>query len=233
MIRASFSFLLWAGLVYLACHYETCTYLARQAAGQLRILTKAKHPDPAIQLSARAQRNLDLLPALKKYTVDSLGFDETSNYEKIYYHGTQPVIWVVTASKPFSLEPVEWTFPVVGQVSYKGYFDKRLAALELTSLRRQGMDAEISPVSAYSTLGWFSDPIFSSMLERTKPSFCNLIFHELFHATYYVSGNVNLNENLASFIAHKATLQFLRADTAALALYLRTHSDQQVIRRFL
>lgn len=233
LLRALLSALLLSVLVYLAFYHRTCVYLLRQAKGQAVILLEARYPDTSIHLSQRAAANLRLVPGLKKFTVDSLGFDATSNYEKIFYHGRDPVLWVVTASRPYSVEPVTWTFPVVGKVTYKGFFDKQLAALELHSLRARGMDVEISPVTAYSTLGWFSDPLFSGMLERSRGAFCNLIIHELFHATWYKAGEVNLNENLASFIAHKGTLQYLANDTATLKVYLNRHSDQQMLRAFL
>ncbi len=219
-------------MLYLAFYHRTCTYLLRQGAGQLHVLLNARPLSDSLPLTARSKSNLLLLPDLKKYSVDSLGYDHSDSYSKIYFQGSSPVIWGITASQAYSLQPYYWTFPLVGRVSYKGFFNKELAALELNELRSRGFDVEISPVTAYSTLGWFSDPLFSGMLERNKGSFCNLIFHELFHATYYAPGSVNLNENLASFIAHKATIKFLQNDTIALTNYLNGQADLKIIRDF-
>src|SRR5690606_34719233 len=107
----------------------------------------------------------------------------------------------------------------------KGFFDKHLASAEVLDLKNKGYDVDVSPVTAYSSLGWFADPLFSGMLQRSKGRFCNLIFHELFHGTLYLPGSVNLNENLASFVAHKATIRFLARDSAELALYLRQQQE--------
>jgi len=97
----------------------------------------------------------------------------------------------------------------------------------------EGYDVSIRTVTAWSTLGWFSDPLLSNTLLRSKGSFCNLLFHELFHATYYKAGDVNLNENLANFVAHKATLKFLRNDAVALGQYLDYYNDELSYKNFL
>jgi predicted aminopeptidase len=232
-LRFWLSALMLALLSGLACYHRTCTYLLRQGRGQLRILLQAEPLGTFRHLSPLQMQNLALVDSIKRYSVHRFGYDPTDNYTKMYDHGREPVLWVVTASEAFSLAPVYWSFPVVGRVTYKGFFDRYLASLEYLHLVRAGYDAEVAPVTAYSSLGWFSDPLFSGMLERSKGAFCNLLFHELFHATYYKPGNVNLNENLASFVAHKATIVFLKNDTAALHHYLASHEDQEIIRAYL
>lgn len=178
-------------------------------------------------------QNLDLIERIKKYSVDSLGYLPTDNFSEIVNQRKVPSLWVITASEPFNLKPYYWYFPIVGKVSYKGFFDKEKAQKEALKLQQLGYDTELSGVSAWSTLGWFSDPILSSTLDYEKGRFCNLLFHELFHATYYAPNSVNFNENMASFIAHKATIQFLKEDTVSLNVYLSGYDDNFKIENFM
>ena len=142
------------------------------------------------------------------------------------------LLWIVTACEAFELNDYKWKFPFLGAVSYKGFFDSLQAVSECSSLKVKGYDVEISPVSAWSTLGFFSDPVFSSMLQKQKGELAELIFHELFHGTIYVSGQVDLNENLAEFIAEKATLVFFNSDKTNLSDYKMHKAKQNEISYF-
>jgi predicted aminopeptidase len=156
-------------------------------------------------LSEKQKEGIALINEIKKYSVDRLNYKPTKNFTTIYDQNHAPVLWVITASEKYKIEAFYWKFPIVGKVSYKGFFDKQKAVAAKNELVCKGYDVDLRPVSAWSTLGWFSDPVLSSMLNRSKGHLCNLIFHELFHATYYAKSSVDFNENLASFIAHKAT----------------------------
>jgi predicted aminopeptidase len=180
-------------------------------------------------LSEKQKQGLALINEIKKYSVDSLNYKPTENFTTIYDQNNAPILWVITASEKYKIEAFYWKFPVVGKVSYKGFFDKQKAIAAKNKLVCKGYDVDLRSVSAWSTLGWFSDPVLSSMLNRSKGHLCNLIFHELFHATYYAKSSVDFNENLASFIAHKATQQFLRKDTVALKKYLESYDDNKII----
>jgi predicted aminopeptidase len=165
--------------------------------------------------------------------VDSLGYKPTNNYTTYYNQNGNPILWVITASQPYSLEAYEWNFPLVGRVNYKGYFNKELANKEYLHLLAEGYDVELGSVSAWSTLGWFSDPVLSNMLKRSKGSLCNLLFHELFHTTYYAPNSVDFNENIASFIAHKATIRYLKTDSMALNDYLQNYEDNKTFSNYM
>ena len=132
-----------------------------------------------------------------------------------------------------SFDAYEWNFPIVGKVSYKGFFNKNTAQKEYLKLHIEGYDADVSEVSAWSTLGWLPDPVLSSMLSKSKARMANLFFHELFHATYYAPSSVDINENLANFIAGKATLRFLQNDTAELNRFLRAKQDDSTYNAFI
>jgi predicted aminopeptidase len=233
---------LWLGYVFFlftmfcAAQFRTSAYLLQQACGQFRILMNKQDVREYVEgnkLVPAARNNLLIVDAIKRFSVDSLGYKPTINYETVFEQNNRPVLWVVTAAPEFSLEPFEWKFPVVGAVSYKGFFDKYRANREFIGLIGEGYDASIRTVTAWSTLGWFGDPLMSNTLLRSRGQFCNLLFHELFHATFYLPGNVNLNENLANFFAHKATLMFLRSDTISVRLYLKQYSEELSYKNFL
>jgi predicted aminopeptidase len=216
--------------------YTLVIYLFYQAKGQVSILMNRENiREYAVshQLSEKEKRNLKLVEEVKTYSTDSLEYLPTQNFTQVYHQNNSPSLWVITASEPFALKAYEWEFPLIGKVSYKGFFKKDLAEKEQNRLRAMNYDVDLRPVSAWSTLGWFHDPVLSSMLKKSKGGICNLLFHELFHATYYAPSSVDLNENMASFIAHKATLQFLKNDTVALREYLDGEKDNELINNFM
>jgi predicted aminopeptidase len=119
-------------------------------------------------------------------------------------------MWVVTASERFQLKPKEWRFPVVGTVPYMGFFNKDEAIELAHQLEGEGWDVMVRNPGGWSTLGWFTDPILSEMLERSEGDLASLIIHEMVHATIFVKDSVNFNENLASFIGDRGAEAFLR-----------------------
>lgn len=232
LIKILRNLLLWLFLVFCSVYHETTIYLFHQSRGQLQILLNTRtFEDYASQnkLTEKQKQGLALINAIKKYSVDSLNYKPTKNFTSIYDQNGAPVLWVITASEKYKISPYYWRFPIVGEVSYKGFFDKQKAIATRNKLMSEGYDVDLRSVSAWSTLGWFSDPVLSSMLNRSKGHLCNLIFHELFHATYYAKSSVDFNENLASFIAHKATQQFLRNDPTELKKYLESYNDNKII----
>lgn len=236
IIRLFLSFLLFCCFCWLAFNYKLSIYLLLQAKGQCTVVLGAQNIQSFInstKLSAHELANAELIEKIKKYSVDSLAYNPTNNFSSVYDNKHQAVLWVITASEKYSLNAYEWEFPLLGSVSYKGYFNKERALNLLNELRANNYDAGIRPVSAWSTLGWLNDPLLSSHLSLKKGKFCNLLFHELFHATFYKANNMNNNENLANFIAHKATLLFLKNDSLALNEYLNSIDDNKTINRFL
>lgn len=235
-IIITFNILLWLGLCFASYCHNSTIYIFFQAKGQFSMLMNTQSFqdfEKGRQLSKKEKDNLILIESIKKYSVDSLFYKPTDNFTKIYDQGRSPLLWVVTASQKFKIEPYYWYFPIVGEVSYKGFFDEQKAQAEKNRLICAGYDVDLRSVSAWSTLGWFKDPVLSSMLSRSKGSLCNLIFHELFHATYYAKSSVDFNENLASFVAHKATLRFLSNDTTELNTYVNNDNDNILIQKLI
>jgi predicted aminopeptidase len=235
LIKLFFSLVVLICFAWLLIYAELALYLTKISFGQINILINTQKITDVLKddhVSKEEKQKIFLIEGIKKYSVDSLGYKPTKNFTTYFNQHNQPILWIVTACKPFSFEPYEWKFPIVGKVSYKGFFTRNSAQKEYLNLYTKGYDADISEVSAWSTLGWLPDPILSSMLGKSKGRMANLFFHELFHATYYAPSSVDVNENLANFIARKATLQFLQHDTAELYKFLKTTQDDSTYNSF-
>ncbi len=183
-----------------------------QAKGQFEIIWNVRPveevlQDPAFPDSLKAR--IRLIEEIKQFGVDSLGLAKSDNYTTFYDQKGKPLIWLVTASPKYRIEAFKWHFPVIGSFPYKGYFDSTRAVIDEQKLKQQGYDTDIGEVSAWSTLGYLKDPILSSMLYKNEGSLANLILHELTHGTFFVKNNLELNENLASFIGNYGAERFL------------------------
>ncbi|MGB3618092.1 MAG: aminopeptidase [Catalinimonas sp.] len=207
-----------------------------QLHGQLHIIRNARPvetflQDPAFPDSLKAR--LRLVREVRRYAVDSLGLNESENYTTLYDQRGEPVLWNVTAARPFKMEAKEWHFPFLGSFSYKGFFDRDWAEAEAEAAHDDGWETRIYPVGGWSTLGWFKDPILSNMLTRSEGALAELIIHELTHGTLYVKNEVTYNENLATFVGEEGARRFLAqkyGDTAE--VYRRYVSGDEDYRRF-
>lgn len=205
-----------AGLVVV--YWPLVSYGVRQARGQLHIVWNAKPveeflKDPAFPDSLKTK--LRFVEAVRRYAIDSLGLKDTKNYKTLYDQKGEELMWVVTACEPFQLKPKEWEFPILGAVPYKGFFEKDKAIQLRNELEKEGLDVSIRNPGGWSTLGWFTDPILSKMLERSEGDLANLIIHEMSHATIFVKDSIDFNENLSSFIGDRGTENFLISEYGA------------------
>lgn len=235
-LRLCLSYCLFAIVMLLVINKNDSVYLFYQAKGQLQILINTESIEHFAKRNKNDERiikKIKLIEQIKMFSVDSLNYKPTNNFTRIYDQHNSPILWVLTVSQPYELKAYEWKFPVVGSVSYKGYFKKELALKSFNHFKSLGFDVDIRSVSAWSTLGWLNDPVLSNSLQKNKGEICNLFFHELFHATYYAQNSVNFNENIASFIAHKATVQFLNNDIVALKKYLDDQKDKTIYRNYM
>lgn len=163
--------------------------------------------DEKIKPSLR--QKLLLVQSVVKFS-NRAGLNGSSAY--LYYiQSNQPVVsYLVQAARPDKLESIKWWFPIVGSVPYRGYFEKAEREAKAKELEDEGLDVHRSGVGAFSSLGWFDDPVFSSMIRRNEASLVHLVIHELVHRTIWVAGSVKFNENLAEFIAVELTPKFLK-----------------------
>lgn len=209
--------------------WDLVRYGAEQGYGQWHIVWNARPveeflTDPQFPDSLKAQ--LHLIEEVRKYAIDSLGLKDTKNYKTLYDQKGEEVMWVVLACEPFQLKPKEWKFPVVGAVPYKGFFDKAKALALKKELEEEGYDVIIRNPGGWSTLGWFTDPILSKMLNRSEGDLANLIIHEMSHATIFVKDSIEFNENLATFIGDRGTEKFLIDKYGVEGKEYRTYMDE-------
>ena len=183
-----------------------------QGKGQLEIIWNARPVQEYLDdqnTPDSIRQKLLLVNKVKAYAVQELGISPSNNYTSMYDQKGKPLMWVVTASEPFALEPSMWEFPIVGSFPYKGFFDPEMAVAERDRLADEGLDAGIRNAGGWSTLGWLDDPILSEMLKRNEGQLAELIIHELTHFTLFVKDSVQFNENLASFVGKQGAIKFL------------------------
>lgn len=198
--------------LWIVFNWELVSYAGGQAYGQLAIIWNARPVEQVLNDSEFAdslKTKLKFIQEVRKYAIDSLGLKDTRNYKTLYDQKGKEIMWVVTASEPFRLKPKEWRFPILGSVPYKGFFDETKALQLKQQLKKEGWDVNVRNPGGWSTLGWFTDPILSKMLERSEGDLASLIIHEMVHATIFVKDSVDFNENLASFIGDRGAEKFL------------------------
>ncbi len=216
--------LLWCDL-----NYKLVSYGIDQGIGELKIISNAR---PIEEMMADSSVNdsikskLRFIEEIKQFAIDSLGLKRSKNYTTFYNQHGKPLLWVLTASEKYELKSYQWKFPVVGSVGYKGFFTREKGEREENKLVKEGYDTDYNTTSAWSTLGWFRDPVFSNFLNRSEGQLAELIIHEMTHATLYVKSSVDFNENLASAIGEEGAEEFLTSKFGAASEQLKNYLDR-------
>jgi predicted aminopeptidase len=188
-------------------------YLLHVADGQLEILQNRTPIDEVLadpSIDAEKRTKLELVLDVRRFAAEELGLDVDGSYRTFHDPGREYIAWNVSACAPDALAPHVFWFPIVGALPYKGYFAPERAAAEAAELRSQGLDVLLLPVPAYSTLGWFDDPFFASMLRYDEATIAEIVIHELTHATIYVD-DPEFNETLATFVGQQGAVDYFRA----------------------
>jgi predicted aminopeptidase len=188
-------------------------YILTQAQGQLRVLLNSQSIDKLLAdpgVPAEIKLKLLLVRDIKTFGEQHLGLKRSSNYESFYDTKGQPITYIVSACRKDRFVPYTWWFPIVGDVPYKGFFHREDALAEADALRSEGYDVSLGTAAAYSTLGYFPDPVLSTMLDYPEEQLVALILHELTHGTIYLPGGTDFNEGLASFVGWQGALEFAR-----------------------
>ena len=190
---------------------SSAAYYSQLATGQWDLL-HAREPvsqviaDPLRPAALREQ--LAKAQAARTFASEHLHLPDNQSY-RLYADLKRPyVVWNVFATPEFSLNPVTHCFPIAGCVAYRGYYTQGAARGEAALQHQQGMDVFVSGVEAYSTLGWFDDPILNSMLNWGDERLATLIFHELAHQRFYAKDDTEFNESFASFVEQEGTRQW-------------------------
>ncbi|MEO8085219.1 MAG: aminopeptidase [Bacteroidota bacterium] len=217
-------------ILFVVFNFKLVSYGISQLKGQLTIVLKSK---PIEDILADAsypdslKQKLRLIEEVKKFAIDSLGLTATNNYSTHYDQHGKALLMNLTAAEKFQLKAFTWYFPLLGTVSYKGFFNFEKGKSEALILKNKNYDVEYSPVSAWSTLGWFRDPVFSGMLRRNEGQLAELIIHEMTHATIYLKSSVDFNENLASAVGETGAEKFLAFKFGAQSIQLKTYRNEQ------
>ena len=189
-------------------------YYAQAVSGHTKLLLQRKSVEEAIEradLDPNFRQKLSLTRTIRAFAGEA-GLDTGDAYTTYVETGQPYVVWNVFAAPEFSGSMKQFCFPIVGCAAYKGYFKKDDAVLAAADLSAQGYDVYVGGVAAYSTLGWFSDPILDSFLIRTDSQLAALIFHELAHRELYVKGDSQFNESFATTVERFLLEKWLRAE---------------------
>ncbi len=187
------------------------SYYGQLASGQWQLL-RAREPvaeviaDPSRDVKLRA--HLAQSQKARTFASQHLHLPDNQSYRLYADIGRPFVVWNVFATQEFSLTPQNHCFPIAGCVAYRGYYSQSAARGEAAIQRLQGMDVSIGGVEAYSTLGWFNDPILNSMMGWGDERLATLIFHELAHQRFYVKDDTEFNESFATFVEQEGTRQW-------------------------
>ena len=215
----------------------TACYLSRGAWEEAKILSRRQSiseivADPGTPEEARAK--LKVVLAARQYAKDSLRLrtkDSFTTYSRLD-HDT--LVLVVSAAYRDTLKPYTWWFPIVGRVPYKGYFDFAAAKRDAKGLADDGFDVYVRPSDAFSTLGFFNDPLLNTTLKGDSLGLANTVIHELTHNTFYAAGQAPFNESFAMFVGGRGAAAFFRSrgQEAAAAKVEAEWEDDKLLARF-
>jgi len=198
-------------LMLSAC--STLSYYSQTAKGHLTLMAKRKPIKRVLQdasVTEDRKRQLKLVQEILDFAHQRLKLPDNGSYEKYVELRRKAVTWNVIVTPKYSMTPSQWCFPVVGCISYKGYFSEKKALKEAKSLEALGYDVYVADATAYSTLGWFKDPIVSTMLDHGIILTAETIFHELAHQQVYHKNDSEFNEAFATAVGQVGTRLWLK-----------------------
>jgi len=194
-------------------------YYTQAVAGHLQLMRQRRPVGEVIEdpaTDAQQRQRLEEAVAIRRFAIDELGLPDTDSYQNYVATGREAVSWNVVAAPEFSLDPLRWCFPVAGCVPYRGYFHEDDAQRFATRMEKRGLDVSLSPVTAYSTLGWFADPLLDTMMSYDRVRLAAVMIHEMAHQQLYVKSDTAFSESYADFV-----------ETAGVALWLQAEGSVQ------
>ncbi len=200
---------------------ETIAYYSQAIGGHVELLQRTRDIDAMLEdpSTPRVQAlRLRQVLAMRDFASDELALPDNGSYRSYAELQRKVVVWSLVATPEFWVDPLQWCYPVVGCASYRGYFNLDDALEAAESLQRRGRDVVVEPAAAYSTLGWFDDPLPSPVLDWSRPLLAGLIFHELAHQQLYVPGDSAFNEAFATAV-----------ETAGVRRWLTSLGDEKTL----
>jgi predicted aminopeptidase len=189
-----------------ACYYVQAT------RGQIEVLSKREPIDEVLaspDTTEELSRRLRVVQEARQFSIDELGLPDNKSYRSYSDLERDFVVWNVFAAPEFSLDAREWCYPIVGCVSYRGYFSEEAANKEADKLRQKGFDVAVGGVPAYSTLGNFNDPVLNTMMRWDDVKLVSTLFHELAHQVLYIKDDTAFNESFATAVEEIGIEQWL------------------------
>ena len=192
--------------------------------------------DPATSAQLRAR--LQTIQSMLQFAEDELQLVVADRYQRYVHLERDYVVWNVFAAPPLSMLSEQWCYPLIGCAPYRGFFDEADARAFAARYEQNGFDTYVGGVAAYSTLGWFDDPLLSSFVFYSEPALANLLFHELAHSEVWLNGDVAFNESFASFVGAKGARTWLSAvadddDTKRYARWWRGQAEWARFKTFV
>jgi predicted aminopeptidase len=187
------------------------TYYGKSGYQQLWILSHREPIEKVLQspdLSDNEKNKLQLTLKVREYAKNQLKLNVGKSYSTYVKLNKPYVVWAVNAAEKWQLQHYEWKYPFLGSLPYKGFPEEADAHTEAQSLDPEKYDTYVRGVSTYSTLGWFADPLLSTMIKYRDFNFASVIIHESVHATLFIKNNADFNERLASFVGDKGAEQY-------------------------
>ena len=207
----------------------TCSpmYVIRAGIEEAKILSRRREitevvADPAT--SAAVRRKLELVVQARSFAQDQLGLAAGESYTTYSWVDSDTLLMVVSAARKDRFIPYTWWFPIVGRVPYKGFFDFEDAYEEARELEQDGYDTHVRPSGAFSTLGWFNDPVLNTILRYSDVGLASTVIHEILHNSIFIPGQVGFNESFANFVGDRGAALFFctREGNAAASCRLAT-----------
>jgi predicted aminopeptidase len=186
-------------------------YVARAGIEEARILSRRRPivrviEDPATP--AETRRKLDLVLQARAFAEHAAGLNVGQSYTTYSWVDSDTLLLVVSGARQDRFQAYTWWFPIVGRVPYKGFFDFAAAHREAARLEAAGFDSYVRPAGAFSTLGWFNDPLLNTLLRYDDVSLVSTVIHELLHNTVFIPGQVAFNESFANFVGDRGAIEF-------------------------
>lgn len=184
-----------------ACN--TMGYYAQSIDGQLELIQKRRPIDELLKdpsTPAALQEKLQAVLKIREFASENLFLPRNNSYRSYVDLKRPYAVWNVFAAPPFEVKLKKWCFPVAGCVGYRGYFEEEDAIRYAEELAEQGLETYVAGVAAYSTLGWFDDPLLNTIIKRSPVHLAGLIFHELAHQQLYIEDDTAFNEAFATTV---------------------------------
>lgn len=196
------------------CSCSTLRFYSQAAGGQMEMLRKAR-PVAEVMADPKSKpllkQKLSTVDDILDFAEKELHLPAKGQYRRYANLGRRHAVWVVFAAPEFSVKPKTWSYPLLGKLAYRGFFQEALANAEADKLRAGGYDVYVAGIDAYSTLGFFRDPLLNTFIGRSDADLAELIFHELTHQRLYLSGDTDFNEAFATAVGQEGARRWLRA----------------------